>query len=40
MTILWLIVWVLSGAPEVHMWNSWAIGLAVCLAIDVFGLSQ
>lgn len=36
MTIFWLIVWVLSHTPRVYMWNEWAIGLAVCLIIDLF----
>lgn len=35
MTIIWLIVWVASGAPHVELWNSWAIGLAVCAGIDI-----
>jgi hypothetical protein len=40
MTIIWLIVWLVQGTPEVASWgpwNSWGIGLFVCLAIDLLG---
>jgi hypothetical protein len=37
-TILWLILWLVSETPEVSLspLNDWAVGLAVCLAIDLF----
>jgi hypothetical protein len=40
MTIIWLIVWLVQGTPDVASWgpwNSWGIGLFVCLAIDLLG---
>jgi hypothetical protein len=40
MTVIWLIVWLIGGAPDVAswgQWNSWAIALFVCLAIDLVG---
>lgn len=40
MTILWLAIWAIKGAPSVYMWNNWAVGLSVCFAIDVFGLQR
>lgn len=40
MTVLWLVIWVIKGAPSVYMWNNWAVGLSVCFAIDVFGLQR
>jgi hypothetical protein len=40
MTVLWLIIWVLFRAPSVTMWNGWAVGLAVCFAIDFLGVSS
>ena len=35
MTFLWLIIWLLSRTPAVYTWNNWAIGLAICIAIDI-----
>ena len=38
MTFLWLVVWLVTGTPEVDSWgpwNSWGIALFVCLAIDL-----
>lgn len=37
MTVFWLIIWLLSGTPNVQFSpaNAWAIGLIVCLIIDV-----
>ncbi len=40
MTVLWLIVWVLSGAPQLEPWNSWLVALGICLVIDVLGLAN
>ena len=40
MTLLWLIVWVLSGVPEVGHWNAWMIALGVCLLIDILGIRE
>lgn len=40
MTFIWLIVWLIQGTPAVEFQpdvNSWAIGLAVCIAIDLIG---
>jgi hypothetical protein len=33
MTVIWLIVWLINGTPDVASWgpwNSWGIGLFVC----------
>lgn len=36
MTFLWLIAWLCQGTPRFALWDSsWAIGLAVCAAIDL-----
>lgn len=40
MTVLWLIIWLVNETPQVFMWNNWAIGLAICLIIDVLGLKN
>jgi hypothetical protein len=40
MTLIWLIVWLIAHMPAVAMfgpWNSWGIGLAVCVVIDLLG---
>lgn len=40
MTFLWLLVWLLSATPSVHVshpTNGWAVALVVCLLIDLFG---
>jgi hypothetical protein len=40
MTVIWLIVWLVQGTPEVASWgpwNSWGIALFLCLAVDLFG---
>lgn len=40
MTVLWLIVWLFNGFPTPDFsgtWNSWAISLVICGAIDLFG---
>ena len=35
MTFIWLLVWLFSDTPNLEMWNSWAVALAVCVIIDV-----
>lgn len=35
MTVLWLIFWLANHTPQVYMWNNWAIGLGVCLLINI-----
>lgn len=40
MTLLWLIIWIANGTPELHQWNSWAVSLAICLLLDIFGGSS
>jgi hypothetical protein len=40
MTVIWLIVWLIQGTPDVASWgpwNSWGIALFLCLAVDLFG---
>jgi hypothetical protein len=40
MTIIWLIVWLVQGTPDVASWgpwNSWGVALFVCLAVDLIG---
>ena len=40
MTVIWLIVWLIAGTPQVLVfgaWNSWGVALGVCLAIDLMG---
>jgi len=39
-TLIWLIVWLIAGTPEVVSWgpwNNWGTALFVCLAIDLIG---
>jgi hypothetical protein len=41
MTVIWLIVWLIAGTPDVAAfgpWNNWGIAVAVCLAIDLLGV--
>lgn len=40
MTVIWLIVWLIEGTPELHQWNNWLVALLICLAVDVFGGSS
>lgn len=35
MTLCWLLIWLISDTPNVNMWNAWAIGLLVCVIIDL-----
>lgn len=35
--IIWLIVWLLNGTPELYQWNNWAVALTICLVLEVFG---
>jgi hypothetical protein len=42
MTVIWLIVWLVQGTPDVNSWgpwNNWGVALFVCLAIDLVGAS-
>ncbi len=36
MTFIWIVVWLLSGTPQVfiHPINNWGVALGVCLLID------
>jgi len=39
-TVIWLIVWLVQGTPDVLSWgpwNSWGVALFVCLAVDLIG---
>lgn len=38
MTVIWLIVWLCSGTPALHAWNSWLVALLVCAGIDLIDL--
>lgn len=40
MTFFWLLVWLLNSTPDVHAWNNWAVGLLVCVVIDLLGTTQ
>lgn len=47
MTIIWLIVWLFKGTPDVQFavagnmdLNNWAIALVVCLIFDIFVSSR
>lgn len=40
MTVIWLIVWLIQGTPDVASWgpwNGWGVALFVCLAVDLIG---
>ena len=37
MTVFWLIVWAIDGAPALHQWNAWLIALLVCIVADALG---
>jgi hypothetical protein len=40
MTVIWLIVWLINGTPDVASWgpwNPWGVALFVCLALDLIG---
>jgi len=34
LTILWLLIWLSNGTPQLEAWNNWAIALGICLFID------
>jgi hypothetical protein len=42
MTFIWLIVWLIEGTPHVSFvaWNVWAVSLAICAGIDIFGYRE
>jgi hypothetical protein len=40
MTIIWLIVWLVSGTPPLHQWNAWLVSLIVVLVLDLTGGSS
>ena len=35
--LLWLIVWLIAGVPQVEAWNAWLVSLLVCGFVDLFG---
>ncbi|HEX9380027.1 MAG TPA: hypothetical protein VF891_00900 [Gaiellaceae bacterium] len=38
-SLIWLIVWVVQGTPDLEWfgsWNDWAVALLGCLIFDVF----
>ena len=37
MTDIWLILWIVSGTPDVHEWNGWAVWLAISVVADFLG---
>lgn len=37
MTIIWLVVWLIYGAPALHPWNAWLVSGIACLVIDCVG---
>jgi hypothetical protein len=40
MTVIWLIVWLVKGTPDIVAWgpwNSWGVALFVCLGLDLIG---
>lgn len=37
MTAVWLLLWIVFGAPDVYQWNAWAVWLTVCVAADLLG---
>lgn len=36
LTIIWAIVWLIAGHPNVHFWAGWAVALAISLVVDVY----
>jgi hypothetical protein len=41
MTVIWLIVWLVKGTPQVVSWgpwNDWGVALFICLAVDLLGV--
>jgi hypothetical protein len=38
-TLIWLIVWVIQGTPDLQWfgsWNDWSVALLGCVIFDVF----
>lgn len=38
-TLIWLIVWLIQGTPDLEWfgtWNDWSVSLLCCLIFDVF----
>jgi hypothetical protein len=38
-TLVWLIVWLAKGTPDLEwfgVWNDWAVALLGCIIFDVF----
>lgn len=35
--LIWGIVWLVAGMPDVAMWNVWAVSLAICIAWWILG---
>lgn len=38
MVMLWLIVWLLSGAPKLAEWNKWLVSLIICASDSLLHL--
>jgi hypothetical protein len=39
-TLIWFIVWLVQGTPNLQWfgsWNDWAVALLCCIICDVFG---
>lgn len=42
-TVIWLIVWLIKGMPNLEWfgtWNDWSVALLACVIFDVFGSSH
>lgn len=42
-TLIWLIVWLINGMPNLEWfgtWNDWSVALLACVIFDVFGSSH
>lgn len=42
-SLIWLIVWLIAGLPDLQgfgTWNDWAVALLGCIVFDIFGSRQ
>lgn len=38
--VIWLIVWLIEGTPQVEPWNAWLVSLIVCAVLSLTPIVQ
>jgi hypothetical protein len=40
MMLLWIILWLFAGQPELVLWNTWSILLTAAVAVQIFASTR